>query len=123
MYANANGLVSITVQHSHSFPSGSYPYYEGWTWTPYQIWPENSLLSQCNQSDARYNCDSPTGFWNFKAPDATVGGVRACPNEFSSSSVSVYAVTPAFNRTDCVVLDGLGTHDYAGPNPPVWAYY
>jgi hypothetical protein len=124
MYVNSNGLISITVQHSHFFPSDSYPYYYGWTWKPFQIYPfKPEATANCPKDDPKYNCNQPTGFWNFKAPNATVGGLKACPNEFDTESVSVYAVTPAFNRTDCVGLDGLGTHEYTGVNPPVWAYY
>ncbi|KIW04955.1 hypothetical protein, variant [Verruconis gallopava] len=124
MYVNADGLISITVQHSHFFPPGSYPYYEGWTWKPYRVFPpDKRLTAGCKRDNPEYNCDPPTGFFNFQAPNATVGGLRACPNEYEANVTSVYAVTPEFNRTDCVELDGLGTHVYTGPNPPVWAYF
>lgn len=76
----------------------------------------------CPQDNSMYNCSSPTGYWTFKAPNVTVGGVKACPYEYNSSDWSVYAVTPAFNRTDCVDLLGIGTHPYSGVNPPVWSY-
>lgn len=44
----------------------------------------------------------------------------ACPNE--ANITNIYAITPEFNRTDCVPLVGIGTHAYSGINPPVYSY-
>jgi hypothetical protein len=77
----------------------------------------------CPNDNPEYNCEPPTGYWNFRAPNATVGGVVACEASQGGEKSVLYAVTPAFNRTDCVVLEGLGTHTYTGVDPPVWAYY
>jgi len=76
----------------------------------------------CPSNDPEYKCEPPAGYWNFKAPNATVGGVVACDGGDGKKS-ALYAVTPAFNKTNCVELKGLGTHPYAGVVPPVWAYY
>jgi hypothetical protein len=121
-YVNVDGLVAITVQHEHEIPPGAYWEYEGWTWTGLPV-DQPPFLHGCPQNNSMYNCSSPTGYWNFKAPNATVGGVKVCPNEYDNTTMSIYAVTPAFNRTGCVDLMGLGIHPYSGVNPPVWAYY
>lgn len=109
--------MAITVQHSHSFPPGSFPEYEGWTWNALPV--QQRPLKDCPIFSDLYNCNPPTGYWTFQVPNATVGGVKACE---SNGSVHIYAVTPNFNQTGCVTLEGLGTHPYSGPNPPVWAY-
>ncbi|KAF2104248.1 hypothetical protein NA57DRAFT_70464 [Rhizodiscina lignyota] len=124
LYVNVDGLISITVQHSHSFPPGSWPEYYGWTWTPL-LKPTGQTAKQlpgCPRNNDLYNCDIPSGYFDFKAPNATRGGVMACPNEYNTNVTSVYAVTPEFNRTGCVELVGMGTHNYTGPTPPVWSY-
>jgi hypothetical protein len=122
LYVSANGELDITVQHSHSFPPGSYPEYIGWKW--YRLPVNQPPVFGCPTDDPMYNCEPPTGFFVFRAPSATVSGVVACPQTFgNTTSVSLWAVTPQFNRTDCVALEGLGTHPYSGVNPPVWAYY
>jgi len=71
-----------------------------------------------------YNCNPPTGYWNFKAPGATKGGIVICPDTSPNSGMHgvLYAITPEFGRMDCVELMGLGTHLYSGVSPPVWAY-
>ncbi|OCK84627.1 hypothetical protein K432DRAFT_106049 [Lepidopterella palustris CBS 459.81] len=124
-YVESDGLIQITVQHSHSFPPGSYPEYEGWTWTAFPVFDNHNWWhnhgNRCPKDNPIYNCDPPSGFFDFKAPNATVGGVMACPSTYNSSATVIYAVTPDFKRTDCVKLDGLATHNYTGE--PVWAYY
>jgi len=121
LYVNVDGSIAITVQHSHSFPPGSWPEYYGWTWTALPV--DNESLPGCPAGNDSYVCDAPTGFFSFQAPDATVGGIKLCPNQYYPTQLSVWAVTPEFNQTQCVDVLGLGTHTYAGPNPPVWAYY
>ncbi|KAF2431012.1 hypothetical protein EJ08DRAFT_207871 [Tothia fuscella] len=120
LYVNVDGTIAITVQHSHSIPPGAWWNYYGWTWTALPV--IQSPLHDCPLNNPEYNCEPPTGFWNFQAPNAMVGGVKACPNKYQPSVTSLYAVTPDFNRTDCIGLAGLGTHNYTGPSPPVWAY-
>lgn len=120
-YVNVDGLVEITVQHEHDIPPGAFEYI-GWTWRGLPV-DQPAYQPDCPRNNSMYNCRSPTGVWTFRAPNATVGGVKACPNEFDNTTVSIYAVTPAFNRTDCVDLWGIGTHPYDGVLPPVWAYY
>ncbi|KAF2715429.1 hypothetical protein K504DRAFT_487115 [Pleomassaria siparia CBS 279.74] len=122
-FVDVDGATRITVQHSHSFPPGSYPYYYGWTWTA--LPPSNASRSTCTPNSTFYNCGDPTGYFTFKAPDGPAGyegGLRACPNEYITNGTSVYAVTPLFNETGCVELAGLATHTYTGVNPPVWSY-
>jgi hypothetical protein len=121
VYVNVDGLMATTVQHSHSIPPGAWWSYYGWNWMPLPV--HQLPLRDCPADDDRYNCTPPTGIFNFQAPNATVGGVMACPNKYFPATTSLYAVTPEFNRTDCVELAGLGTHPYTGPTPPVWAYY
>jgi hypothetical protein len=94
--------------------------YYGWSWTALPV--QQVPLLDCPRDDPRFNCSPLTGFFNFHARGAKVGGVTACPNEFFPETTSLYAVTPQFNRTDCVHLAGLGTRPYSGTNPPVWAY-
>jgi len=124
-YVQSDGLIQITVQHSHSFPPGSYPEYIGWTWTALPKEDHGKWCAgggkHCPMHDPLYNCDPPSGYFNFMAPNATKGGVMACPSPFDASATVIYAVTPGFVRTDCVSLDGLATHNYTGQ--PVWAYY
>lgn len=118
-YVPVDGLISITVQHSHSFPPGSWEYGIGWTWTPLpKVFPP---INPCPK-DLLHNCGAPSGYFSFQAPNAMVGGIMACPNPYNPNVTSVYAVTPQFNQTGCTPLVGLGTHNYTGPNPPVWAY-
>ncbi|KAF2261800.1 hypothetical protein CC78DRAFT_570283 [Lojkania enalia] len=122
-YVSGDGSTHITVQHSHAFPPGSYPYYYGWTWTSFTNRPAPSAA--CPTDDPLYNCDIPTGYFTFKAPDGPEGyegGLKACRNVYDESVTSVYAVTPGFNLTGCVKMKGLATHAYSGVNPPVWAY-
>jgi hypothetical protein len=121
-YVEFDGSTRITVQHSHYFPPGSYPYYVGWTWTPLNV---TSTSPSCPSNSTLYNCTPPSGIFTFKVPDGPLGyegGLRACPNKYTASVTSVFAVTPGFNETGCVVLDGLATHGYSGVNPPVWSY-
>ena len=123
---NVDGLIAITVQHSHSIPPGAYWEYEGWTWHALPVTPtpkQKADFADCPRSNAEYNCDIPTGYWTFQAPNATVGGVVACQDDGDTKPATLYAITPEFNRTGCVQLKGLGTHLYTGPNPPVWSYY
>jgi len=120
-YVNVDGLVAITVQHEHSIPPGAYWEYIGWNWTALPV--HQPPVHDGSFDNPIYNCEPPTGYWDFKAPGALVGGVKACPNEYDNTTISIYAVTPAFNRTDCVALKGLGTHPYSGILPPVYAYY
>jgi hypothetical protein len=123
-YVNVDGSISVTVQHSHSFPPGSWPEYYGWTWTPLSANDDSEdVMDDCLEGNDRYNCDAPDGFLTFKAPNATLGGVMVCDNKFSSDLQSIWAVTPEFNGTGCFEIVGLGTHNYTGPNPPVWSYY
>jgi len=68
-----------------------------------------------------YNCDLPSGYFNFMAPGATKGGVMACSSPFNPGATVIHAVTPGFVRTDCVNLERLATYNYTGS--PVWAYY
>ncbi|KAF2663275.1 hypothetical protein BT63DRAFT_123540 [Microthyrium microscopicum] len=121
VYVDVDGTIAITVQHSHSFPPGSWPEYYGWTWTALPI-NQAPPIACCPSGDPRYNCDTPSGFWSFRAPNATKGGVAACQNKYSPETTSVFAITPDFNQTKCVPMIGFGTHAYSGPNPPVWAY-
>lgn len=123
LYVTSDGGIHIIVQHSHSIPPDAYWNYQGWSWTALPV-PYESLIPSCLVDDPRFNCEAPTGYWTFHAPDAPddVGGVVSCPSEYNPDSAVAYAVTPKFNRTDCVPMIGLGTHNYTGPNPPVWAY-
>ncbi|KAF2120266.1 hypothetical protein BDV96DRAFT_642109 [Lophiotrema nucula] len=121
-YVEFEGLTRITVQHTHSFPPGAYPYNYPWTWHAFDSIPSPAA---CPTDDELYNCGVPTGYFTFKAPngpESYEGGLKACPNENDASVISVYGVTLAFNRTGCVDLEGLATHTYTGVNPPVWAY-
>ncbi|KAF2797147.1 hypothetical protein K505DRAFT_415251 [Melanomma pulvis-pyrius CBS 109.77] len=121
-FVDVDGATRITVQHSHSFPPGSYPYYYGWTWTALS---SNASSISCPSNSTLYNCGAPSGYFTFKAPDGPPsyqGGLKACPNKYNTNGTSVYAVTPLFNLTGCVELEGLATHTYTGVNPPVWAY-
>lgn len=127
LYVTASGQIRITPQHSHAIPDGAYWNYQGWTWT--SLADTSSYLapddaSDCPADDDRYNCGAPSGYWTFQAPDAPedVGGVVACPGEDVPEDVEAWAVTPAFNRTDCEEIAGLGTHGYEGVSPPVWSY-
>ena len=120
LYIDFDGALLITVQNSHSIPRGAY--WECLDATTAEL----DGVSPCPATDPLYNCTPPSGFFNFKALDALVGSegrVRACLNQYSANVKNLYAVTPHFNRTDCVELTGLGIHNYTGPNPPVWAYY
>ncbi|KAF1985149.1 hypothetical protein K402DRAFT_464493 [Aulographum hederae CBS 113979] len=128
-YVRNNGQVQITVQHSHAIPPDAYPIYQGWYWTalPTPSGYESNLPGCPGASNASfYDCGPPSGFWNFRVQNQaneTVGGLRACPSEFSEDGMSVYAVTPHFNATGCTELAGLGTRNYTGTTPAVWAYY
>jgi hypothetical protein len=116
LYVAANGLIQITVQHSHFIPSDAYAYGIGWQWTALPLpRSKHHKVRHCPRDNPEYNCDPPTGYFTFIAPGATVGGVVACENK-------LWAVTPAFNQTGCTVLKGLGTHNYTGISPPVWSY-
>ncbi|KAJ9630455.1 hypothetical protein H2203_000976 [Taxawa tesnikishii (nom. ined.)] len=121
LYVDVNGAVRITVQHSHSIPPGAYPYYLGWTWTPFSSCA-SPCSRECPRDDPRYDCGAPEGYWTFKSPDEDVGGLYACPAEYNANATQLFARTPAFNQTGCAALDGLATHNYTGPSPPVWAY-
>ncbi|OCK77785.1 hypothetical protein K432DRAFT_407011 [Lepidopterella palustris CBS 459.81] len=123
LYVSATGSILITVQHSHSIPPGSYWEYQGWSWTALPA--KTPHCSTYPRYNPLYNCDPPTGYFTFRAPDAPTGskgGVMACSNEYNANVTSLYAVTPSFNRTGCVELVGLGTHNYIGVSPPVWSY-
>lgn len=119
LYVPVNGLITITVQHSHFIPPDAWAYGIGWT---YQPLPETFPPVRPCPKDLLHNCEAPTGYLSFQAPNATVGGIMACPNQYAPEETSIYAVTPEFNQTGCTELVGLGTHNYTGPNPPVWAY-
>ncbi|EKG15528.1 hypothetical protein MPH_07268 [Macrophomina phaseolina MS6] len=123
LYVTNDGQIRITVQHSHSIPPGAYWNYQGWSWNALPA-SDTPVAAGCPESDPRYDCAAPTGYWTFHAPDAPEGvcGVVACPSEYSPDAVSAYAVTPNFTRTDCTPILGLATHGYSGPNPPVWSY-
>ncbi|KAF2088056.1 hypothetical protein K490DRAFT_65337 [Saccharata proteae CBS 121410] len=123
LYVNKDGSIGITVQHSHTIPQGAYWEYQGWSWTALPVTHQKKMHG-CPAANNTYNCAPPTGYFTFHAPDAKpgVGGVMACPSLYNAGATAVYAVTPEFNRTDCVELMGLGTHKYTGQNPPVWAY-
>ena len=126
LFVNVNGLVAITVQHSHSIPPGAYWEYQGWTWTALPVTPTSAgkaAFRDCPRTNSAYNCDIPAGYWSFQAPNSTRSGVIACQDGSDTRPATLYAVTPEFSRLDCVPLKGLGTHPYSGPNPPVWAYY
>lgn len=73
LYVNVNGRIAITVQHSHSIPPGAWWNYYGWTWTALPV--HQRPLLDCPKDDPEYKCEPPTGYWNFQAPNATVGGV------------------------------------------------
>lgn len=117
LYVREDGFVTITVQHSHSIPPTAYAYGIGWTWIDL---PSDLPPIQDCPADNLHNCEAPRGYFTFRAPNATVGGVVACTGPFGATSI--YAVTPNFNETGCRELTGLGTHEYTGPSPPVWAY-
>lgn len=118
LYVNQDGSLGITTQHEEDdYPAGSYKSYQGWTWTALEF--SEPAASQCPTEYTAVNCDPPSGYWSFSLPGSPSAGVKACP---VNSVVALYAPTPDFNRTDCVDLVGLGTHNYTGPNPPVWAY-
>ncbi|KAJ9640463.1 hypothetical protein H2201_002484 [Coniosporium apollinis] len=122
-YVAYDGEPAITRQHSHSFPSNSYPYYYGWTWTAFEKKRGRKFLERCPRRDPVYDCRQPSGYWTFKAPDGPAGyegGLMACPSKYAPEQTSVWMVTPGFSQTGCVKLDGLATHNYTGP--PVWAY-
>lgn len=124
LYVTHDGDIAITVQHSHYIPSDAYHNYEGWSWNALPTDTYSASMPDCPLDDPRYNCDTPSGYWTFHAPDAAedVGGVVACPDPDYPESIQAYAVTPSFNRTDCTPMVGLGTHNYTGVNPPVWSY-
>ncbi|KAF1811430.1 hypothetical protein P152DRAFT_373672, partial [Eremomyces bilateralis CBS 781.70] len=105
MYVDPTGLVKITVQHSHYIPPGSYANGEGWKWTALPL-PECQDPIPCPRS-AFYFCSPPSGYWTFQIEGQERGGFAACPNPWDGEVTSVYAVTDAFNRTDCVELEGL----------------
>ncbi|KAF2837981.1 hypothetical protein M501DRAFT_995249 [Patellaria atrata CBS 101060] len=121
-FVHADGLISITVQHSHSIPHDAYWGYQGFAWTALPVNQEPFI--DCPTDNPKYNCEPPTGFinWRLATGDSTKGGIMVCENPYNSNSTALYAVTPAFNKTGCVELVGLGTHNYTGPVPPVWAY-
>lgn len=121
LYVNVNGLLAVTVQHSHSIPPGAWWSYYGWTWTALPA-ALPATQPRCPADDPTFNCTSPTGFFWFQAPGSDRAGVRACPNPYFPDTLSVWAVTPEFNQTGCEVLAGLGTVPYGGVSPPVWAY-
>jgi len=134
LYVTSAGRISITVQHSHVIPPDAFWNYQGWTWvplTPSRPGPDNQYhptVPGCPSRDPLYNCAAPSGYWTFQAPNATRGGVLACPIETSPGAPEVqqwalWARTPAYvERSECVELVGLGTQAYAGVVPPVWAY-
>jgi hypothetical protein len=120
LYVAEDGEMKITLPHSHSFPQRATPGWYGWTWYPLPV--KQPGLVNCPSNDPMYNCQLPTGFWDFQAPNATKGGVTACGRLDLKDAIGLYAVTDSFNRTDCVHLTGLGTHNYTGINPPVYEY-
>jgi hypothetical protein len=120
LYVAPDGEIKINQAHSHSFPNKATPGWLGWTWYPLPI--KQPALTNCNATDPLYDCGTPSGYWQFQALNATTGGLAACGGLNSTSAVSLYAFTDGFNRTDCVNLMGLGTHNYTGVNPPVYVY-
>ncbi|KAK5157678.1 hypothetical protein LTR04_005334 [Oleoguttula sp. CCFEE 6159] len=125
LYVAYDGSIEITVQHSHTFPPNSYPYYVGWTWTAFTCAQAERATKRCVKNNAIYDCSVPTGYFNFKSPDEAAGGIMACPppdGSGVSETWQVFAVTPGFVKQGCVKLDGLATHAYTGVVPPVWAY-
>jgi len=68
----------------------------------------------CHEHNSLYNCNPPSGYFNFMALGAAKGGVMVCSSPFNPSATVIYAVTPGFVRTDWVSLDGLATYNYTG---------
>jgi hypothetical protein len=121
-YVTPKGEFEVTPQHSNAYPKGSYLYGEGWHYHDLDDDAETGL-ENCPHDDKRYNCQKPTGYLTFRAPDAKEdqkSGVVLCPR---GDEWMVWAVTPKFTKEGCVEVTGLSTHAYQGPNPPVWSYY
>jgi hypothetical protein len=95
----------------------------GWSFTILDEKAETGL-KKCPKDNKKYRCRKPTGYYTFKAPGASEGGLVACPKKYGDEDAAViFAVTPKFNQTGCSPIDGLGTHEYKGEYPPVWSYY
>lgn len=92
IYTTPEGELGFTIAHSESVPVGAYIGY----------WYNITLVS---------DCAPPVELLTFKAPNATEGGVLACPDVStylnSTATYQIYALTPAFNQTNCITLDGL----------------
>ncbi|RDW85396.1 hypothetical protein BP5796_03721 [Coleophoma crateriformis] len=102
-YVTEEGLFGFTQAHSIFVPIGAYQ--GGWV--------NKTITPDCEEEE-------PYTVFTFQAYNATVGGVSACPvTSPGDGSVlyKIYGVTPQFNRTDCVELDGLLPH-----TPPTNAF-
>jgi len=122
-YVTAAGEFQVTVQHSHEIPPDAYAAPTGWSYTPLKD-DAKTGLEHCPKNSKMYRCSKPTGYYTFKAPEASEGGLVACPKKFGHrNAAAIYAVTPKFNQTGCTPLEGLGTHNFTGEYPPVWSYY
>jgi len=117
LFVTINGHISITQAHNHEFAPGVF-HDVGWAWTPLPV--DQSPLKDCPPPPSHgaaeyYNCDPPTGYFTFKAPNATKGGIEICDDD-----AMLYAITPESRSDGCFEVVGLGTHPFSGE--VVWAY-
>ncbi|PBP16773.1 IgE-binding protein [Diplocarpon rosae] len=97
IYVRANGALAFVQAHSNNVPEDSY---------------RGGFLSVTISSD----CAEDVNVFTWKAPD----GSTACPD---FPVYQIYARTQAFNRTDCVELEGLQpTYKPSGSPFGAWEY-
>ncbi|KAF2396301.1 hypothetical protein EJ06DRAFT_524701 [Trichodelitschia bisporula] len=128
LYVAQDGRLTITAPHSHVLPAGALPPSVGWTWTALSA--DNATATVCGDASSAdmtfYDCSAPTGVWKFADPSAgdasgSSGGVVSCKDD--DGAWALWAVRAGnASGAECVALDGLATHTYDGPVPPVWGY-
>jgi len=130
-YISTNGLLVITVQHSHSIPTGAFWAYDGMSWTPfpnttsaqtagYNASNSAPTVPGCPKDNPFYDCRVPSGIFTWNHNGTT--GLFACDNPYVANTTSIFAKTSSFNQTGCKEITGLGTQEYKGPVPAVWSY-
>jgi len=118
LFVTIGGHISITPAHNHEFEPDVFHDGVGWTWIPLPI--NQEPLKNCPPPPSHgpavdYNCDLPSGYFTFLAPNATEGGIAICDDD-----AMLYATTPESPRDGCVKVVGLGTHPYS--SEVVWEY-
>lgn len=108
VYVHEYGALGFTQAHSAFIPPGSF-------------------LAGFNSKTIPASISEPSRqVISWKAPDASTEGILACPDipdyMIGIATHQIYARTPKFNLTDCVVLEGLLPSLLPVGPPTVWQY-